>query len=497
MEIELKLLLDPADNARLLAHPLIAAHARGPAQTAALTAYYFDTPDLHFMRHRAGLRVRQMNDSWVQTMKAGGQVQSGLHQRQEWETATRRAWPQLGKLRKTVDAPWRALLDADGLSARLQVLFSVIVERTSWQLEYQDASIELVLDQGHIEHNTKQVAINEIELELKSGSPASLFEFALRLLDDIPLRLSNRNKAERGYALCYDMSISIAKAAPLSLGHNASAADALVAILSNCLEQIQGNEEGVLHSDAAESVHQMRVGLRRLRSALKLFGKLAPCPAALQDDIAWLGNALGAARDWEVLRDSTLPQVAGASLPVLNELVQRTAQEQRAQAIQALLSPRYTRLLLSLWICMQHASATADGPLAAPAAHFAQRSLSRLHKKMQHRADQAASGDELAVHRLRIAGKRARYAMEFFADYYKPHTTQHYLEALAAMQDALGGHNDVMVANRLMLQLHERQPEAALEVAFARGYLLGRESASASIGDLPRMVQDMRLPRRA
>lgn len=508
MEIELQLLLDPAHNDRLLAHPLIAAHALGASHSAVLTAHYFDTPELHFLRHRAGLRVRAQNGHWVQTMKAGGGVQSGLHQREEWETPVSRPWPQLGKLRKAADAPWRALLglDAPGLKEQLEVLFSVVVQRTTWQLDYQGSRIELVLDQGHIERQGQRVAINEIELELVSGAPASLFAFALRLLDDIPLRLSQRNKAERGYALCYVMGAAAVKAAPVALGHGASTADALASILSNCLDQIQGNEDGVLHGDAPESVHQMRVGVRRLRSAIKLFHDVAPCPAALQDDIAWLGAALGATRDWEVLRDETLTRVppdeadAGARALLLAQ-VQRMARAQRSLAAQALRSPRYTRLLLSLWVWMREVAEKEDNDLAAPARRFADRTLRSLHKKMLRRADTASAPNPAqnahAAHRLRIAGKRTRYTLEFFSALYQARATEHYLQALAQMQDALGQRNDAVVAARLLGTLKQQHPETASAIAFVRGYLLGHASTSTSIAGYRKQLHALRLPKRA
>ena len=517
MEIELQLLMAPAHNAQLLKHPLIKAHARGPARTDDLTAHYFDTPDLHLMRHRAGLRVRQMDGVWIQTMKAGGSMQSGLHRQHEWETPVTRAWPQLGKLRKEVDDKRREMLNLPDLKNHLEVLFTVAVQRTRWDIDFEGTHIELALDQGHIEHDGQRVPVNEVELELKSGTPASLFAFALQLLHDIPLRLSYTNKALRGYALCRDSGIAVVKAAPVVLPHQASTAQALVTILSNCLQQIQGNEAGVTGSADPESVHQMRVGVRRLRSALKLFCNAAPCPDALLNEIEWLGNILGAARDWEVLRDISLPRVPDdatndAGLASLRALAQQTAREQRAQAAQAILSPRYTRLQLSLALWMQqisasgdahaeaHANALHNAQLAAPVSHFAHHAMRDLHKKMLHRAEKAAGGEERAVHRLRIAGKRVRYALEFFAVLYRHASSARYLEALTDMQDALGRHNDVMVADRLLGELQQSHASAGgigHAISFARGYLLGQASASPGIDDFHHLGDASRLPRRA
>ncbi|MBY0555948.1 MAG: CYTH domain-containing protein, partial [Burkholderiaceae bacterium] len=148
MEIELKLLLAPADNAELRRHPLLAGVA---TRTQQLTAHYFDTPDLHLLRHGAGLRVRKEDGLWVQTMKAGGSVQSGLHQRNEWQGPVSRPWPQLGKLRKLIgnEQHWREVLSVKGLNDRLEALFEVVVQREIWLLSYASSQIELVLDCGH------------------------------------------------------------------------------------------------------------------------------------------------------------------------------------------------------------------------------------------------------------------------------------------------------------------------------------------------------------
>jgi inorganic triphosphatase YgiF len=518
MEVELKLLLDPADNARLAAHPQLAAHAQGKVKRVQMSAHYFDTPDLHLLHHGAGLRVRQADGAWMQTMKAGGSVQSGLHQRNEWEGPVTRAWPQLGKLRKLMaddDAEaWQQVLDAPGLKERLEALFTVQVERSKWNLAIDRSHVELVLDQGVIERHGHQVAVNEIELELKDGEPRALFEFALRLLDDIPLRLSNSSKAERGYELCRQTGTVPVKAEPVELPDDASVAQALLAILGNCLDHVQRNEAAVIAGDNTESLHQMRVGVRRLRSALKLFDAVAPCPPSLMEEIAWLGTQLGAARDWDVLLESTLPRVIGSAAGAeagngwmeLQSQVLETVRAQRSQAAQALLSQRYTRTLLTLGVWMQQvamddtAAAGADdgNPLSQPASSYALHVLQRLHKKMVQRADKASDTDPRTVHRLRIAGKRARYAMEFFKSLYRKGGARRYLDAMSGLQDQLGAHNDLVVADRLLLELQQRHAGSAAALAYVRGYLQAqREREVADVSAIRKQVHALRLPRHA
>jgi triphosphatase len=512
MEVELKLLLDPADNDKLVQHPLIAAHAQGEVRRDQLSAHYFDTPDLHLLHHGAGLRVRRMDGAWIQTMKAGGSVQSGLHQRHEWEGPVTHAWPQLGRLRKLMadDDEWQAVLDAPDLKQRLDALFAVEVERSKWDLEVDGNQIELVLDHGTIERHGKQVPVNEIELELKGGQPAGLFQFALQLLDDLPLRLSNSSKAERGYELCRQTGTVPFKAAPLDLAPDDSVVQVLLAVLGNCLDHIQHNEAGVTNGDHSESLHQMRVGVRRLRSALKLFESAVSCPQELLDEIAWLGTELGTARDWDVLFETTLPRIPLSVGPAngmmaLQALVRTEVRAKRHAAAQAVQSQRYTRLLLSLGAWMQQLAAApyhraGDDPPSQPARIYVQSVVQRLHKKLLRRADRIEDDDPRTVHRLRIAGKRSRYAMEFFQSLYRNGGTRRYLRTMSALQDQLGAHNDLVVAGRLLLELQERQspaPAAVTAISFVRGYLRAqRERDVADIPTIRQTVHALRLPRR-
>ena len=502
MEIELKLLLSHKHNAKLMALPLIADHAAAAPRQQHLTARYFDTPDLHLLRHGAGLRVRKENDQWVQTMKAGGSVQSGLHSRNEWEGQVARPWPQLGRLRKQIDQPghqqWRDMLDAPELKERLEALFVVEVERHTWDLDIDGNRIELVLDQGHIERRGRKVPINEIELELKDGDPAALFSFALELQEHIPLRVSNVNKAQRGYLLCRETGTAPYRAKAIALDAHASVAQALQTILDNCLQHIQHNEQAVIDGDDPETLHQMRVGLRRLRSALKLFDDVAPCPPELAADIAWLGQELGAARDADVLLTDTLPRVQANpggknGLMTLQKLALDTAQAHRKTAAQALLSPRYTRLLLGMGVWMQQL--TIDVP-DAPVTDFAHATLQRLHQRLLKRARRMDGADPASVHSTRIGAKRGRYALEFFHALYREKSARHYLKTLAAIQSALGQHNDLVIAEALLLDMAQQHPEALDTISFARGYLQALQGQQAVDLDAIRAtLRGLKLPR--
>lgn len=495
MEVELKLLLAPEHNEQLLQHPLLGK----PAQVQHLPARYFDTPDLHLLHHGAGLRVRRVDDVWIQTMKAGGSVQSGLHSRNEWEGPVDQSWPQLGKLRKLIgdDAQWLSMLDVHDLKQRLEPLFLVDVQRHLWQVESGGNLIEVALDVGHIERKGHQVPVNEIELELKEGDPAGLYAFALQLLDDIPLRISNINKAQRGYMLVRETGHAPCRAQALELDSDASLADALPAVLGNCLEHIQRNEMAVVEGHDPETLHQMRVGVRRLRSALKLFAPVAPCPPALLEDVSWLGEQLGAARDWDVLLSSTLSHVdaqpgGGNGMMQVQSLALDTVHAKRCEAAQAVLSQRYTRLMLTLGSWMLQTAALLDGS----AAQFSRETLQRLHKSLLKRANLMSEDDTASAHRTRIAAKRGRYALEFFYALYRSKGTRAYLKTLAAVQEELGQHNDLVVGGQLLQELAQQHPQSAGAIQFVRGYLVAQQSTqSADLDDIRARLHALRLPR--
>lgn len=484
MEIELKLLIDPADTDKLCRHPLIERCMTGPARQDVMRAIYFDTPDFLLLRRGAGLRVREAAGQWVQTMKAGGGVSGGLHQRNEWESPVADARPELAALAPLIErkSRWAKLLERPSLAERLQPLFAVNVTRTTWNLLVEGDAIELVLDNGSIEHEGSTIPVSEIELELKCGSPARLYDIALQLLADMPLRLSDVSKAERGYALCLPAEAKIAFAKPMTLEHGLTIEQGMRVIFSDCLAQIHGNEAGVLNGGNTESVHQMRVGLRRLRAAVHLFDKIIPFPDDLHEELRWLGEALGAAREWDVLATSILPAAASRlhgteQLAALQNCIASIAQDKRAAAGHAVASARYGSLMLHLFAWLEggyekeRLSAEDKRNLAAPLARFARNVVVRRHKRLIKHGKHLDAADAQDLHRLRIAAKTARYASEFFVSFHRHKQLRRYVAALSALQDDLGWRNDVSVSSTLLQQLESERPELGNAASFMRGYL--------------------------
>ena len=354
-EVELKLLIDPADIPRLRRHPLLKALCPSGPKTRKLTSIYFDTDDFVLKNQAIALRVRRSGRQWIQTVKGGGSVQAGLHQRDEWEAPVAHSTPDFTKI---TDPGLIRLFAREDLRQRLHPVFVTEFNRTIWLLETEAGDrVEMALDRGEVRADQGKSTISEVELELKAGNPAALYELALALQEAVPLRPENASKAERGYALCAAPSPRLPVKATLpEVAREMTVDAAFRAIAWNCIDQLQDNQSRLQQGYDPELIHQMRVAVRRLRSALNLFGAAAPGikDAALTAELRWLVGELGPARDWDVFLGETLPPVVEA-LPQEAGLVRLqqagrpgSARRRANRRARRQTSPRYHRLLLTL-----------------------------------------------------------------------------------------------------------------------------------------------------
>lgn len=446
-EIELKLALPPRLAARIATHREIERYAVSPPRSEHLVSIYYDTPDFDLARADIALRLRRTDTGWVQTLKYGGSMQAGLHQRIEIET------PRATKTLDThvftgIEAP--RVRPAPAVLKRLKPSFATEFERTTRRLALPSGGSALMcVDRGMIIAGVVRERISEVELEIIDGAPAALFELVAQLGAVIALRPEPRSKAARGFALA-GYPVKPVKAGAPAVTTAMPLGAAIGAIVSCGLEQLQANEHGTLAGRDPEYLHQMRVAVRRLRSVLAACSAvLAAVPFdALRAELKWLGTRLGAARDWDVLCGELWPPLRGVYPHAADiERFQRAADAQRARArlaaTRAVKSIRYGRLVLALGrVAIDTEWQRATPALNGAVAPFAGKLLDRRLKGMLKRAPGKQRPDLGELHELRIAVKKLRYAAEFFADLYAVHKTTRYCERLADLQDLLGTIND-------------------------------------------------------
>lgn len=469
-EIELKLRIRPRDAAILRRHPAVVGASIGQAVTRKLTSIYYDTPQLTLLDAGLSLRVRRMSGQWFQAVKAAGHSLAGLHQRMEWEDIIAAGRPDFSKV---VDPALTCVFDDLALRAALQPIFTTEVRRSEWQLEIDGSHIELALDLGQLIAGEHREPISEIELELKQGQPARLFELALALQADIPLWIENISKAQRGYARYRPQPPRIVKAGSVHLDARMTAAEAFRATAWECLAHLQGNQDMVLHGADSEGVHQMRVALRRLRSAFGVFRAALPDAQVvpLLQEIAWITAILGRARDLDVFLAETLPPLL-AALPEhagLLELQARAQQAQQQSYVEvraALTAQRYQHMLLALGAWLENPD-WRDAAAALSLPEIAAGMLGKRHRQLHRHGKRLGTMEPEERHAARIAGKKLRYAAEFLAGLYPAGKVHPYVRRLAGLQDILGTLNDIAVTDLLLRQLAGTWPPRMLDEALA------------------------------
>lgn len=509
-ETELKLRLAPDAMRRLRRHAVVQGLKKGRPVTESLKSVYFDTDD-HCLRKRAmALRVRHAGRRRIQTLKTEGTLLNGASVRGEWEAEISGDAPELAALKAA--EPASDLADERWVRS-LRPVFTTEVRRTTYNLGDGDWDIELALDEGLLVSAGGSAPIAEVELELKRGEPRRLFDLALRLQQDVPARLSTISKSERGYLLVDGGVLAPRKARAPALPADADVALAFRLIARSCVDQLLGNQDCLFEARDPEAVHQMRVALRRLSSAFKLFAEILGTPEAarLREELRWLSARLGPARDAEVFMMeiiAPLTPVFGADpeFQALRAEFEAARVATFADALAALAEPRFTQFVLALaaWIeggdWLTIADEESRGRLALPARAMAGATLDRLDRSLRKRLRRLASLDAEERHRARIRAKRLRYAVEFFAPLYAAGRARRLNHALARLQDQLGHLNDIAVASRTLRSHAERAADPALlwtagqmagwHAARIPGLLAAAEEDRRALQKLPRFWRD-------
>ena len=450
------------------------------AEEQILEADYYDTSDLRLLR--AGVTLRRRH----------GGTDSGWHLKLPAGTDSRRELSRPLDCGRSVPEELASLVRAYTRGRPLQPVAHITTVRRSRIL--RDAAgnslAEAVVDEVSAQTLGESTTISgwqEAEVEL-TGGDARLLKAADRLLRRAGLRPAGHSaKLER--ALAGQLPPARPAAEPGRLAGHPTAAEVVLAYLREQAEAME-RFDPLVRRDEPDSVHQMRVATRRLRSTLQSFGTIVSAADTrhLRAELRWLAGVLGEARDREILhqrletwlRQTPQELVMG---PVAARISRHSA-PQRADARRAVLaaldSERYVALLDDLDRLLDNPplTAAAGRPAAGELPQAVARAHRRVHQRMR-RARQARAGQdrEVALHEARKAAKRARYAAEAVRPAFGS-SARRFARQHKRLQTVLGDHQDAVITRGCARDLGVRA-HLAQENAFAYGLLYEHEDTEA------------------
>ncbi len=462
IETEIKFTLD-ADNARRIpSSGLVRKHTERAKPGRRYLSTYYDTRQHLLRKSGIALRVRQVDGRYEQTIKIPIEGSVGMLNFEEWTVPLAGERPDLSLFDPAVIArfnPRRRRIN-------LLPVFTTDIDRTVIELGFRDSRIELALDQGRIIGHGKSaraVDVRELELELLSGSPVDMLDFALALNDEFEIHPEHRTKAQRGYALMRrSLRPRAVKAKHVLLDTRMTAGQAFHKIMADALQQLFRNERPTIEGMPA-GIHQARVSIRRIRAALRAFKRVLPYDKrkAFNGEFRWFQHRLAPARDWHVFYSETLPRIqnnkpnARVNVERLKKLALTERRRATGDAVEVFKTRRYTRLLLQFqrWLLSLDPEAP---PLDLPVTEFAIEVMkkSRRYLLIDLRPLSRMTVDE--VHELRKRGKKTRYATEFFCDLWTAEQVKDAVEPMEKLQDLLGEANDASVARHVLAAVPPR-----------------------------------------
>lgn len=487
-EFEIKFLVpDAARDA--LRHALEALHCRAEP----FEAHYHDTADGRIGRAGGALRLRREGKRWMQTLKLAG---AGPFERAEHNvelrTPARGAAPRLDIGRHAGTPGFPELQDALAAGPRQPLVerFRTEVLRRAATVMHRGSQVEIAFDEGRILAGEREQPVCEIEFELKSGEPAAAAALAQDWAQAYGLWLSAESKGARGQRLAEGGEVAAVKATPPLIDAGMAGEAMLRAVLRSCLAQIVPNA-GVVAAGSGdpEVIHQLRVGLRRLRTALRELGDLGEAlDPHWEAPMAQVFRQLGAFRDRQTVLDALRPELLEAGAAGVDWMA---SFGETGDPVAAVRGPAFQSALLAvIGFGLQR-----DAPPAADAQPALRRRLRKrlqaLHRRVAVDGARFEQLNEAAQHGVRKRLKRLRYLSEFVEPLFGQRPVGRYLDSLRPAQDALGLHNDRVVARELAAEA-ARQGDADARFAVRWLEKKQKQSAKASRRALAKVEQARR-----
>ena len=485
-EIELKMLLAPEAAEQLFRSEALRDRAVGAPVTRQLENTYFDTPEADFRAVGIAVRLRKAERQWIQTVKkASGPMVNGLSSPIEAECSLEE--PVLA-LDRIADHDLRE--QVIGLSRKgLSVVAETRFERRSHLLRAPlGGRVELSVDRGELGANGRHAPFSEVELELLEGEAADLYALAEVLFPQGPVRFSNAPKSERARLVGEGAPDSpvLRKHRQVALSGDETVEEAAVRVLSENFAHAAPNLARLVDLDDPSGPHQLRVGLRRLRSALLAFR-----PALGRETVGvWAEQArdlaaeAGRLRDLDVLNELIGTQANKASdeggfVPLIKAIQQRRAAV-RLDVRTTLIGPGPTAFCFGFpgFLARRSWRRADTRKLDAPIVPFASRALAKRWKAL---LPYGARIDTLTVderHEMRKELKKLRYVADAFQGLFDASAVAAFQKGVKRLQKAFGALNDSAMAER-MLMAPEAPGAGDVSAQRAAGRVIGHLSAEA------------------
>ncbi|MFJ8211539.1 CHAD domain-containing protein [Streptomyces sp. NPDC096033] len=440
-----------------------------------LDAVYYDTPGLVLAADGLTLRRRTGGEDagWHLKLPVSPGVRDEIH----------------APLSDTLPPDLAALARSRTRRSPLEPLVRLRSERHTRDLLDADGTLlaQLCTDTVRAERGKAATAWTEVEVELADAGDPALLDTVTDRFAEAGLRPSDApSKLARALT-------ATGAPPPTRPGHAPADRTAGAHVLAYLREQRDAlvAQDPAVRRDLPDSVHQMRVAIRRLRSALATHRKILDRAATdpVREELRWLGAELGADRDREVLLELLRARLAELPPdlrlgPVRDRLRTWNAlrrKRTRRRAVAALDSDRYLALLDSVDALL------ADPPLRPAASRPAARQLPKAVRhdwdRLADRIDSALALDpgeerDRALHEARKAAKRARYAAEAAVPALGK-AARKQAKAAKSVQSLLGDHRDGVVAREALLGLGAQAADAA-ESSFTWGVLHAREEGRSA-----------------
>ncbi|HEY1935445.1 MAG TPA: CHAD domain-containing protein [Acetobacteraceae bacterium] len=458
--MELELRLPPDDAARLPRLPLLSA--AGKLRGQAVRIVWHDSPDAALAGE--GLCLAQERGVWhLERLVPGTAI-----------------WPP------GAPAPIQShAATPDGLAHVMPPTLAAVAafagRRTGFEVETDHGPVTLWMWRGALRAVEAERPACRLHL---SGADAALRSVALALADALPVDVPRATLAAEGLAAARGLPPPARQLGAPALPDGLDIADSFASVLGHLTDVIlHFAPAAAADAEGPEPVHQMRVAVRRLRSAITMFRHALDCPelAAAAADLKVLGARLAPTRDWDVFLGETAPPVS-AAFPAEHRLARLLAAAERQRkachaALRAYLEgDAWRRLGIELaWLAGARSwhPVPPDGEPIPPIEGLAAELLDKRLRKLLRAGDEIETLDAAGLHAVRLRAKRARYAAEVFGPLYPAKAARRFTERLGTLQDRLGVMNDGTTAAKLLAELGPRH-------AFAAGLVLGFIGADAA-----------------